>query len=29
MNSNITTELSNEAQNPLLRVGAVMHLVAG
>lgn len=24
MNSNITTELSNEAQNPLLRVGAVM-----
>ena len=24
MNSNITTELSKEAQNPLLRVGAVM-----
>ena len=24
MNSNITTELSNEAQNPLLRVGAVI-----
>lgn len=24
MNSKITTELSNEAQNPLLRVGAVM-----
>ena len=24
MNSNITTELSNEAQNPLLRVGVVI-----